>query len=873
MRSNTMIENPIANSYQQPLHQHLFAVGWIAKYLVEKLIGDEKLAIAAELAGYLHDIGKLDPQFQEWIKKKSTNLSSEDLPEDGVHIEKGKFSWENHARHNEISWLVWKCLNQQNDFKLSESQCEFIEHAIFWHHTKPIRKVALEQFASVHKKLSTAVNDKLSIWFEDVLVTIKQVRTLAEKYTSSNTLAEKLTLDETSCQSLRKYAIPEYKNYSEINDSLSEYVTEIRFNANAALIRTILITADRLVSSLSNEELTEAIVSHHLKSLVDNRLSVDSQLEKQIDRCLAGFEIKYPDSERNRAQSLAATELSQIDDIAVLHGPAGVGKTKIALEWAKKTAAKRIIWICPRVQVCQSLYKDLLEKDYLPDGRIEICTGEIKRLSDSGVEQEITNGGFVGDIILTTIDQILNAIVSHSKATAMVEFLNSHIVFDEFHEYIQQPAFNLLFAELVECKKRQKYSKIILVSATPNYAFVESLLGVDAESQDVVIVKSFNPSLYNIQFEVFNDDDSLDVHPLYRKQPNNSIVISNTAYAAQVGYINNQHQEKAALFHSRFKTSDKLAVFERIYAAFKKDGSKEFDVLRSGPIVQASLNITAEHMVSEFTVAENWLQRLGRLDRFGENTQVNTFITAVPQNVVDGKGESACTRFLSSLNAKRSSVAWLEFLQENLPTSAVTLSVLYGLYFKFYAKSTSQRQIVEEDLLASLKKSTVVINAKVHDPISAKTKTATVKKAIKKRSLRGDSRFVQMSCVKVKMDKTFSHINQYATNEEDVFTISVDEIIGFDESSDKNLLAFMHQKHHQILNAKQETNNNKQAFKAWLLRDQALLADSPVYLSYTEDDLALIHVNANEHAICYAIGDSQPIGAISLARLNSICNQ
>ncbi len=96
----TMIENPIANSYQHPLYQHLFAVGWVAKYLVEKLIGDEKLAIVAQQVGYLHDIGKLDPQFQEWMKKKSIALSSEDLPEDGVHIEKGKFSWENHARHH-----------------------------------------------------------------------------------------------------------------------------------------------------------------------------------------------------------------------------------------------------------------------------------------------------------------------------------------------------------------------------------------------------------------------------------------------------------------------------------------------------------------------------------------------------------------------------------------------------------------------------------------------------------------------------------------------------------------------------------------------------------------------------------------------------
>ena len=869
----TMIEKPIANSYQQPLHQHLFAVGWVAKYLVGKLIGNEKLAIAAEVAGYLHDIGKLDPQFQEWIQKKGENLPPEDLPDDGVHIEKGKFSWENHARHNEISWLVWKYLNQQNDLNLSESQREFIEHAIFWHHTKPVRKVALEQLASVHKKLSTAVGDKLSIWFEDVLITLEQVQILAEQYASRNPLNQNLALDEASCQALRKHSIPDYKSYSDVNDSLAEYATEVRFNANAALIRTILITADRLVSALAADELTEAITSHTLEILVDNRLTVDSQLENQINRCLTGFEMNYPDSERNRAQSQAAKELAEIENIAVLHGPAGVGKTKIALEWAQKTKVKRIIWVCPRVQVCQSLYKDLLENDYLPDGRIEICTGEIKRLSDAGVEQEVVDGGFIGDIVLTTIDQMLNATVSHSKATAMVEFLNSHVVFDEFHEYIQQPAFNLLFAELIECKKYQQRSNTILVSATPNYAFIESLLGIDAESQDVVIIKSFNPSRYQLQFEVFDDESSLDSHPLYRKQPSNSIVISNTAYAAQLGFIANQNQEKAVLYHSRFKTSDKLAVFEVIHTAFRKGGTKAFGVLRSGPIVQASLNITCEHMVSEFTLAENWLQRLGRLDRFGENAQVNTFITAVPKNVVEGKGESACTRFLSSLNAKRSADAWLAFLQDNLPSEPVTLSVLYGLYFKFYEKSSSQRQIVEEDLLASLKKSTMVINAKVHDPMSAKTRTSTAKKAIKKRSLRGDSRFVQMACLKVRSDKTFSHTNQYATDEEDVFTISVDEILGFDESSDKNLLAFMHQKHHQILNAQQETSSNKPAFKAWLLKDQALLAESPIYLSYTANDLALIHTNANENAIYYAIGETQPIGAISLEKLNSICNQ
>lgn len=67
----TETSNILANTNEQPLSHHLFAVGYLSYKLLERLeINNPKLAQSALIAGVLHDIGKLDPQFQQWLKTK-----------------------------------------------------------------------------------------------------------------------------------------------------------------------------------------------------------------------------------------------------------------------------------------------------------------------------------------------------------------------------------------------------------------------------------------------------------------------------------------------------------------------------------------------------------------------------------------------------------------------------------------------------------------------------------------------------------------------------------------------------------------------------------------------------------------------------------
>lgn len=522
-----------ANTQLQPLAEHSFAVGYIAQQLFKQLVDNNEysnLSKVVYLAGCLHDIGKLDPLFQQWVKKGK----QKDPTDDGQHIDV-RFTFEKHPRHNEISLLIFNVLEPQIT-GLYNHQKENLHHVIYWHHAKPYR--AKGGFDSLTKAYSYLLKNITTEQFEklitDTLLLLKRIVKLSENYNNVHDIEKNLnlsfdytlTLQENFEYQIKDKKFPEFKIYETTGSIATDQLKQnINKNAHHNLLRACVISADRLISQLTANDLLDYVHQQRLDELLIDSQEVLSNLPSHLTQ----IATKFPVSERTQKQLEIAQQLADLPDIAVLAGPAGCGKTQIALQWAKLKQTKQIIWVCPRVQICQGIFQELLDT-YLPDAKIEIYTSEFKYTNSWG-QATHEQAYFSGDVVVTTIDQILNSIVTHTKVNSLLPFMHAHVVFDEYHEYMTMDIFNLLFAELIANKRmREKYNKnILLISATPPHLYLEDIIGLHED--DVIEMASFNQSDYQIEFIEYNDE-SINENPFYKKYSDNTFVISNTAQTA-----------------------------------------------------------------------------------------------------------------------------------------------------------------------------------------------------------------------------------------------------------------------------------------------------------------------------------------------------
>lgn len=747
-------------------------------------------------AGLYHDIGKLDRNFQEYLKSK--NAKKENIEFD-VQIDDKKIDLSVYPLHHEISWAYLNILS--NSFKVKNfifSNNLFL-YSVYWHHAKFFR-FKDNELETVQKILNSNEFDleKFAFDFNEFNEKLKES---VNKIKTVNEVSIIEGIDISDVLEAASSNSSQTPNFQPIlfNGKFSEEVCLLK-NSIKHLTRAILVSADRVVSKLSQKELADifeiddidnSLLISNLVNLIteENNLELKSSVDLMLNNFAVKSENNVENQKRSQLQAEKVNELSNKGVVSVLQGPAGVGKTKMMIEWLGKIDnKKRTYVIVPKTNMVLELHKEFTE-NYLPNIDIERVTGGEKVRKINGEETFLEqNDCFDSSICITTIDQIMSLMMGHNKIDIYLDVLNSNLIFDEFHEFMDTPALLILFIQTLALKRMSSDGKCLLVSATPN-PYLVNKLNIDLEDS-IVSIETFNNTSYEIISNYFTDSNkTLDYsnNDMFTPQNKGTICVFNTASKAQISSIMalNNGEEKTLNFHSKFYPKDRVDIFNEILENFGKkregsplSGARDL-VLRTGPILQASVDLSTSYMQTEISTIDNIFQRLGRVVRWSEaeNGKYEIFI---PNNTDFSKG--SIVKNLSLNGQYEIVLKFIEFLQNEIFTKPkIKLNDLYKLYFDFF--NVSGVNEAYETTWENLKKVSDDIFKQNFEPIKTYTPSKKGGKVAARKSLRGGSLF-GLACDLVS-DGLEDKINDPC---EDFETFSIDKKISYSEVEELHLI-------------------------------------------------------------------------------------
>jgi CRISPR-associated endonuclease Cas3-HD len=551
---------------------------------------DRKYLGIIEISSLLHDIGKCTKDFQRFLNEQESER---------------KFT------HNEIGWaFVSKHLKVREGLDL-------ILDSIYWHHGFPYFKK------------------------------------YGEKITNSDVYG---TIDDSDKEVMKKYIIEVLgkKFYVEDNEEREiitppfyDFIDVKSKDVKKLLIRSILISADRMVSSFDGVYKNPI---EHIPNLLSKEI---------IDK----YNIPF-DNDRFRLQQ---SIIPKLNGTSFVNAPAGFGKTLIGF-LKNIQSNKKMIWVCPRNIVAEQVYrelKDLIDKFGVKLNLELFYTGEVKK---SNWETE----GFQSDIIVTNIDNFLSPSVNSNKMNDLYFINDCDVVFDEYHELISEGALFSCFVNIMNIRHKFTKSDTILLSATPyNISF---LWDTPSKKSNFLPDKNKHYQPAHDKTYKFFFDEKDDVNLLNIEESGNNLIILNSIGNTQKVYRN---LGKKILIHSEFLENDRLERTNLIYKLYDKHSDYKVvkeDVV-SSLILQASMDISFKNLYESVLSPQTTVQRIGRTNRWGDYDESNVYV----YNFTD-RAERAVKHIHYTYDISKK---WYMFLEENSKGKKLTLSEIYVTFNKF----------------------------------------------------------------------------------------------------------------------------------------------------------------------------------------------
>lgn len=318
----------------------------------------------------------------------------------------------------------------------------------------------------------------------------------------------------------------------------------------------------------------------------------------------------------------------------LLRAPTGSGKTEAVLApflmqfvENKFNIAPRMIYVLPMRVLVNSIHKRIEEyaKKVSPHISVKIQHGDVPN-----------SPFFIGDIIVTTLDQFLYGFARASKEVGhhidipAGSIVSSIVIFDETHMYRDEFTFSIMRA-LMEILYKSNIPFVLMTATMPES--LEKSLFENIKLCETQKIFGDPPIISNLKITLSEKplykDNRVDIPDeiLDKIKIKKTLIVLNQVKRAQKVYeeIKSRlclNENQIVLLHSRFTRMDRENHEKKAISLIphKEKGRKIIPegvgVVISTQVLEAGIDFSAELLLTELAPADSLIQRAGRCARY-----------------------------------------------------------------------------------------------------------------------------------------------------------------------------------------------------------------------------------------------------------------
>jgi CRISPR-associated endonuclease/helicase Cas3 len=343
------------------------------------------------------------------------------------------------------------------------------------------------------------------------------------------------------------------------------------------------------------------------------------------------------DSRKSNLYPLSHTDTSDPRAHTIVVAPTGAGKT----DFLMRRCRGRVFYTLPFQASINAMFDRF--KHAIPEADIRLLHSTSRLKAGKNHVEETLQPLIGASVKVLTPHQISSVIFGTSGfETTMLDLKGADVILDEIHTYADWAG--AMVREIVKALIRLQ-CRIHVGTATIPSVLYKQLLELLGGSESVYEYKLDNKQLDSFNRHiVFKESDDIErIRQIISEAFVNKeriLMVHNTVSRAQESYTRWKNVFPAIpvmLIHSRFRRKDRIRLEETLKQDFDNRSKPEFGpcLVISTQVVEVSLDISFDRMITDCAPLDALIQRFGRVNRARNESTIGKF---KPVHVIEPSG-------------------------------------------------------------------------------------------------------------------------------------------------------------------------------------------------------------------------------------------